>query len=221
MAGPPSLRLSPVPGSMLTSCPWPVVAISWSCAPGGCDADQRTVKHLVEALPVLGAQETTGGGVIRVEHVAGGLEDVEVRLALESERLPGLAGVGGLDQPQVSGQILTEVRVAAVEEVARADDGERHRVLIPVGDAARPAALVDVAEAEAGGDVEAVVGRIDAETMDVTDARVLIGGRRCRRGVLGAAAREESGAEEDGCEGDVGSVHDGGSEVRIGAEQAE
>lgn len=113
---------------------------------------------------------------------------MEVRLTLEGEGGPGLSGVGGFDQAQVGGQVLAEVRVPASQEVARADNGERHRVLIPVCDAARPAALVDVEEAEVGGDVEAVVGGIDAETVDVADARVLIHGRCCCRGVLGAGA---------------------------------
>ncbi|WP_240641643.1 hypothetical protein [Nocardioides ferulae] len=57
--------------------------------------------------------------------------------------------------------------MTAAEEVARAYDGERHRVLIPVGDSAGPAALVDVEEPEVGGDVEAVVGRVDPEAVDV------------------------------------------------------
>jgi len=55
----------------------------------GRDADERTLGYLVEALPVLRVQQEARAGVVCVEGVAGGFEDVEVRLTLEGERRPG------------------------------------------------------------------------------------------------------------------------------------
>ena len=95
------------------------------------------------------------------------------------------------------GQVLAQVRVPAPEEVARTHDRERHRVLVAVGNPAGLSIALDAEEPKVGGDVEAVVGRVDAETMDVAEAGVLTG--RCSRGgVLGAGSGEESGADEDG-----------------------
>lgn len=58
------------------------------------DAEQGQAGHLVEGIPVLGDQQASAGGVVGVEVVVDLLEDVEVRLPLQGQGLPGLAGVG-------------------------------------------------------------------------------------------------------------------------------
>jgi hypothetical protein len=73
--------------------------------------------------------------------------------------------------------------VAGAEEAVRADDREAHRVLVAAADPLRfPLVRLDPVEARVSGDEESIVGRIDAQAMDVDRARV--GGGDARERLL-------------------------------------
>ena len=102
--------------------------------------------------------------------------------------------------------------MAAAQEVARSDHGEGHGVLIPVRDPRGLVVVLDLEEPEVGGDVEGVVGGIDAEPVDVADLGVVSGGD-LGRGFLAAPGQESCG-EREGRGGETGSVHGADSDVR-------
>jgi hypothetical protein len=103
------------------------------------------------------------------------------------------------------------------QELVRADDGEAHEVVAVVG---HPLGLGPAGgrppQAAVGGDVQALVGGVDAQTVHMLRAGV--GGEallaRARGGFVRAAAREERRENE----GDEQSEHDvaevGGREKR-------
>jgi hypothetical protein len=70
--------------------------------------------------------------------------------------------------------------MTAAEEVPGSDDGEAHGVLPTVSDPFR-CPVDDAEDAVVGGDVKGVVGRVDAESVDVSErsfCRRLNTGRR-------------------------------------------
>ena len=75
---------------------------------------------------------------------------MKVRFSLQRQALPGLARVGGLDQPQMGRKVLAQVGVSAAQKGAGAGDGdgERHVVLPPVGDPGGGAVLIDAEHRE-------------------------------------------------------------------------
>ncbi|UMG92193.1 hypothetical protein [Nocardioides sp. TF02-7] len=116
-------------------------------------------------------------------------------------------------RPRCGGQVLAEVGVAATQEVARSHHGEGHGVLIPVGDPGGLFVVRDVEESEVGGDVEGVVGGIDAEPVDVADL-CGVGGGDLGRGFVAAPGRQKGRGEREGRGGEGGSVHGVDSGVR-------
>ncbi|WP_189216126.1 MULTISPECIES: hypothetical protein [Streptomyces] len=109
------------------------------------------------------------------------LEGVEVGRAAQGEGFPGLAGVGGLEQAAVAVVAAVLGRVAAAEEGLRADDGEA-RVVGLVADPLRGAVVGHGDHALVGGDVQAFVGRVDAQAVDVADGQAVSAVGRLRAG---------------------------------------
>ncbi len=131
------------------------------------------------------------------------VEGVEVGLTGQGTLVPGRARVGGLDQPDVRRAAGAGGGMPAGEEHVGTGHGETHEVVACRTDQVC-GALLDAEQAVVGGDVDRVVGRVDAEPVHVADLPALpavLGGRTA-----------PAGHQQDGC-GEGSSDLEGGGEA--------
>jgi hypothetical protein len=134
------------------------------------------------ASAITADHQSAAGGIKPVDIAVAHFEDVEVDLAEQGGGLPCAAGVSAFDQPEqrrpagLAQLLLTEVWVAAADEVVGADYGEAHGVLVAVSHSAG-STVPDDEQAGVGRGVQGAVPRVDPMAVDLDDHGV-VGDRR-------------------------------------------
>jgi hypothetical protein len=136
-------------------------------------ADQRLGRRtLGPGLAGIAAHQQPAPACIESVHaIPHGLQDVEVSLTKQRDRLPTRSCVSGLDQAEQWRQILPQVGVPRAEEVIGTDHGEAHRVLCPIPNALGPALVIRrPKESRVRGDEEGAIVWIQPKSVNVNRA---------------------------------------------------
>ncbi len=164
---------------------------------GKVDQSFRWNQRRPAAPSVSADKEALRARVVPVHRLPLRPQDMEVRLAEQRDRIPAAPAVGRPDQPQMRGQLVSQIGMSRSKEDLRRDEREAHRVLVAVAD---PACLLSIwkqlEHAGVGGDVEDGPLGVEAEPVHMLGPGILrlerCPGELLRGGLLIGAATTRS-----------------------------